>query len=136
MAHSDIWGEILNYQSKLKYVGSSQKKLLNEMVLLSTQKKGSDLWIRIYNIFRLTKVTVKPAKNCHSKIVKTKISMTNCSLMKVKSFRILIAPFGAFCKTLDLHLVKNGLGNQLLVFLRVAVLYRFYCSLPEPIPIT
>ena len=37
------------------------------------------------------------------------------------------APLGAFCNTFDLHKAIIGLGNQFLVFLRVAVLHRFYC---------
>ena len=42
------------------------------------------------------------------------------------------APFGAFCNTFDLHKAKTGLENKFLVFLRVAVLDRFYCiSLQE-----
>ena len=36
---------------------------------------------------------------------------------------------GAFCNTFDLHEVIIGLENQFLVFLRVAVLDRFYCIL-------
>ena len=36
------------------------------------------------------------------------------------------APLGAFCNTFDLHLVIIGLENQFVVFLRVAVLHRFY----------
>ena len=35
---------------------------------------------------------------------------------------------GAFCNTFDLHLAIIGLENQFLVFLRVAVLHRFYCN--------
>ena len=37
------------------------------------------------------------------------------------------APLGAFCNTFDLHLAIIGLENQFAVFLRVAVLHRFYC---------
>ena len=38
------------------------------------------------------------------------------------------APLGAFCNTFDLHYAIVGLENQFVVFLRVAVLHRFYCS--------
>ena len=34
---------------------------------------------------------------------------------------------GAFCNTFDLHYLIIGLENQFSVFLRVAVLRRFYC---------
>ena len=34
---------------------------------------------------------------------------------------------GAFCNTFDLHSALIGLKNQFSVFLRVAVLHRFYC---------
>ena len=34
---------------------------------------------------------------------------------------------GAFCNTFNLHWAIIGLGNQFSVFLRVAVLHRFYC---------
>ena len=44
--------------------------------------------------------------------------------MKVDS--IAECSVGAFCNTFDLHLAIIGLENQLLVFLRVAVLHRFY----------
>ena len=37
------------------------------------------------------------------------------------------APLGAFCNTFDLHEEIIGLENQFVVFLRVAVLDRFYC---------
>ena len=36
---------------------------------------------------------------------------------------------GAFCSTFDLHQAIIGLENQFLVFLRVAILHRFYCKL-------
>ena len=45
--------------------------------------------------------TVKPVLSGHSKIDKTKILMTNGSLMKVKVLQN--APIGAFCITFDLH---------------------------------
>ena len=44
---------------------------------------------------------VKPVLSCHSKIDKTKISITNGSLMQVKS--IVECSFGAFSNTFDLH---------------------------------
>ena len=66
-----------------------------------------------------------PVLRAHSKIDKTKILMTNGSLTKVKS--IAESPLGAFCNNFDLHLAIIGLENQFSVFLRVAVLHRFYC---------
>ena len=45
--------------------------------------------------------TVKSVLSRHSKIDKTKILMTDGSLMKVES--IADAPLGAFCNTFDLH---------------------------------
>ena len=53
--------------------------------------------------------------------------MSNGSLMKVKS----IAECSlkrAFCNTFDLHLAIIGLENQFLVFMRVVVLDRFFCT--------
>ena len=38
-------------------------------------------------------------------------------------------PLGAFCNIFDLHLAIIRLENQFLIFLRVAVLDRFYCIL-------
>ena len=61
------------------------------------------------------------------KIDKTKILMTNGSLMKVKSVAECSPYFGAFCNSFDLHSAIIGLENQFLLFLRVAVLHRFYC---------
>ena len=46
--------------------------------------------------------------------------MTNGSLMKVESI-------AEFCNTFDLNYAIIGLEKQFLVFLRVAVLDRFYC---------
>ena len=37
-------------------------------------------------------------------------------------------PLGAFCNTFDLHYAIIGLENHFFVFLRVAVLHRFYCN--------
>ena len=45
--------------------------------------------------------TVKPVLSGHSKIDKTKILMTNGSLMKVESIECF--PLGAFCNNFDLH---------------------------------
>ena len=56
--------------------------------------------------------------------------MTNGSLMKVESIAE-CSPWskrGAFCNTFDFHLAIISLENQFLVFLRVAVLHRFYCT--------
>ena len=39
------------------------------------------------------------------------------------------APLRAFCTTFDTHLAITGLDIQFSVFLRVAVLHRFYCTL-------
>ena len=55
--------------------------------------------------------TTKPVQNGHSCIDKTKILMTNGSLMKVKS--IADAPLGAFCNTFDLQLAIIGPENQI-----------------------
>ena len=44
----------------------------------------------------------------------------------MKSESIADAPLGAFCNTFNLHLVIIALENHFLVFLRVAVLHRFY----------
>ena len=56
--------------------------------------------------------------------------MTSGNLMKVKSIAGAVKSIGAFCNTFDLHyLAITGLKNQFLVFLRVAVLHRFYCKL-------
>ena len=60
--------------------------------------------------------TVRPVLSGHSKIDNTKILMTNGSLMKVKSI--------AECSPL----VTIGLENPFFVFLRVAILHRFYCT--------
>ena len=53
--------------------------------------------------------TVKPVLSGHSKIDKTKILLTNSSLMKVESI--------AECSTFDQHLAIIGLKKQILVFL-------------------
>ena len=51
--------------------------------------------------------------------------MTNGTLMKVESTAI--CSLGAFCNTFDLHYAIISLENQqFLVFLRVALLHRFY----------
>ena len=44
---------------------------------------------------------------------------------------------GAFCNTFDLHYSIIGLEKQYLVFLRVAVLDRFYCTTyPSIVPVS
>ena len=48
-----------------------------------------------------TSITVKPVLSGHSKIDKTKVLMTNGSLMKVES--IAESSKRAFCNTFDLH---------------------------------
>ena len=55
---------------------------------------------------------IKPVLNGHSKIDKTKILLPNGSLM---------------VNTFDLHYAIISIEYQYFVFLRVAVLYRFYC---------
>ena len=70
--------------------------------------------------------TVKPVLSGHLKKDKTKILMTNGSLMKVES--IAECSLGAFCNTFDLHLTIIGIENQFLVFflsgcLRQVLLY-------------
>ena len=70
-------------------------------------------------------VTVKPVLSGHSKIDKTHILMTNGSLMKIEGLQN--APHGAFCITFDLHIAIICLEDQFFVFLREAVLDRFYC---------
>ena len=48
--------------------------------------------------------TVKPVLSGHSKIDKTKILMTNGTLMKVENTMYCrMLPIGAFCNTFDLH---------------------------------
>ena len=54
--------------------------------------------------------TVKPALSDHSKIDKTKILMTNGSLMKVKVLQY--ALLGVFCNACDLQEAIIGLENQ------------------------
>ena len=44
------------------------------------------------------------------------------------------AQIGAFCNTFDLHYGIIGHENQFLVFLRVAILHRFYCILLQYFP--
>ena len=61
----------------------------------------------------------------NSKIDKIKILMTNGSLIKIKILQN--APLEAFCNTFDLHWGIISLEKQFLVFLRLAVLERFYC---------
>ena len=69
------------------------------------------------------------SKTCviiYSKIDKAKILMTNGSLMKVKS--IAECSKGSILQYFRPALSDNWSCNQFLVFLRVAVLNRFYCT--------
>ena len=70
--------------------------------------------------------TVKPVLSGHSKIDKTKILMINGSLMQVKSIAE-CSPW-SILQYFRPALAIIGLQNQFLVFLRVAVLDRFYCK--------
>ena len=56
--------------------------------------------------------------------------MEHGSLMQVKVLQN--APLGAFCNTFDLHLAIIGLENKFLVYLRVAILDRFYFTKTTP----
>ena len=56
---------------------------------------------RYPDVYYIKYVTVKPVLSGHSKLDKTKILMTNGSLMKVES--IAECSLGAFCNTFDLH---------------------------------
>ena len=58
--------------------------------------------------------TVKPLLNGHTKVVNTKILMTNGRLIEVENIAECIV---GFCNTFDLHKAINGLGNQFSVFL-------------------
>ena len=51
--------------------------------------------------FMICTGTVKPVLSRHSKIDKTKVLKTNCSLMKDES--IAECSLGAFCNTFNLH---------------------------------
>ena len=68
-------------------------------------------------------ITVKPVLSSHSKIDKTKILMTNGSLMKVESIAE-CSPW-SILHTFDPHLAIISLENQFSVFLRVAVFLGF-----------
>ena len=59
-----------------------------------------------------------------AEIDKAKILMTNSSLM-----------CSSFCITFDLHEAIIGLENQFLIFLRVAILNRFYCIFSDDRPL-
>ena len=50
-------------------------------------------------------------------------------LAKCRSKVLQNAPLGAFCNTFDLHKVIIGIETQILVFMRVVILSRFYCNL-------
>ena len=56
---------------------------------------------RLKPVSLTTETTVKPVLSGHSKIGKTKVLKTDCSLMQVKS--IAECSLGAFCNTFDLH---------------------------------
>ena len=71
-------------------------------------------------------ITVKPVLSGHSKKDKAKISMTNGSLMKVES--IAECSHWSILQYFWPALSVIGIENQFLVFLRVAVLDRFYCK--------
>ena len=58
--------------------------------------------------------TVKPVLSGNPKVDKTKILVTNGSLMKVESIAKCFER--AFCNTLCLHLAILGIENQFLVF--------------------
>ena len=71
------------------------------MLLISSYRNNS-LYLRL-QVILLPKFacTVKPVLSSHSKIDKTKILMTNDSLMKAES--IAECTLGAFCNTFDMH---------------------------------
>ena len=72
------------------------------MLLLVAESIESPKYKVKEEIFLLSNVvTVKPVLSGHSKIDKTKVLMTNGSLMKVVS--IAECSLGAFCNTFDLH---------------------------------
>ena len=83
--------------------------------------------------------TVKPVQNGHSKIDKTKILKTNGSLMQVKSIAecskgLMKVKSIAECSLWSILQYfwpassYNSSKNKFLVFLRVIVLHRFYCT--------
>ena len=74
------------------------------------EPQASTCWYKCYED------TVKPVQIGHSKIDKTKILMTNGSLLKVKS--IAECSSWAFCNTFDLYKVIIGLENQFSIFLK------------------
>ena len=59
-------------------------------------KEQSDQGLHCLPLLHYILHTVKPVLNGQSKIDKTKILMTNCTLMKVKSI-------AEYCNTFDLH---------------------------------
>ena len=85
---------------------------------------SSRLWLVPYGL-----CTVKPVWSGHSKIEKTKILMTNGSLMKVES--VAECSKGSILQYFQPSLSDNWYWNQFVVFLRVAVLHRFYCTDPN-----
>ena len=60
-------------------------------------------------------VNSKPVLSDHSKIDKTKVLKTHCSLIQVES--IAECPLGAFCNTFDLHKAVVRLEKQFWSFL-------------------
>ena len=73
--------------------------LLSEWVVLVDEQYHILFWLQGESI---TANTEKSVYNDHSNLDKTKILMTNGSLMKVKSIAE-FSPLGAFCSTFDLH---------------------------------
>ena len=63
---------------------------------------GNCVSLKITTTVLLVIIIVKPVQNGHSKIMKTKVSMTTGNLMKIESIAE-NAPFGAFCNIFDLH---------------------------------
>ena len=52
--------------------------------------------------------------------------------MSARRFKVLQnAPLGALCNTFNLHSAIIGLEKQFFVFLRVAIVHRFYCRLNQ-----
>ena len=69
--------------------------------LQHTTRRQTKDQVLSYAVSSSRRNTVKPVLSGHSKIDKTKILMTNGSLMKVES--IAECSLGAFCNTFDLH---------------------------------
>ena len=84
----------------------------------------------IFKIGSSEHYTVKPVWNRHSKIDKTKIFMTNSGSMKVKSIAE-CSPW-SIMQYLWPALSDNWSWKQILAFLRVAILHRFYYRSNQP----